>query len=86
MVALQPSVFLRGLGFFLVTNEWIFEANFSFFFPPTGLDPALHMLASALHRQRPVPSSLGRFLFLFTLPLLGQHCSLHSIYILVICK
>lgn len=31
MVALQPSVFLRGLGFFLVTNEWIFEANFSFF-------------------------------------------------------
>lgn len=70
MVALQPSVSLTGLVFFLVTNEWIFEANFSFFLSPYSAGSSLALAGPALctaglPRQQPVPSPLGRFVFPF---------------------
>lgn len=87
MVALQPWLTLTGLVFFLVTNEWIFEANFSFFFPPTVLDPALHLLGQRSTLQGSpgsglfplhlvVSASFLPFLFLGSI----------VIFIVVICK
>lgn len=68
MVALQPSVFLRGLGFFLVTNEWIFEAKFSFFLSPYRAGSSLAHAGQRSTLQRSPGSACSLFTWSFPLP------------------